>query len=156
MTIRRAGETDLPAMIDLIEAYRERLADWRPAFWKRAGGSADLTRQWFTHLMKQEHVLTLISEESDAANGFLMANLIDAPPVYDIPGKACMIDDFAVKSDALWDTVGQGLLSEARAWAKENGAAQIVIVSPTDHGEKNAFLGNEGATETTKWWTETL
>ena len=115
MTIRQAAQTDLPAMVALIETYRGRLAQWRPAFWKRARGSADLSTLWFGHLMKQGNVLTLISDDGGATNGFLMATLVDAPPVYDIPGKTCMIDDYAVATDALWPSVGHDLLSEARA-----------------------------------------
>jgi len=155
MTIRPAIKTDLPAMVALIETYRRRLQTWRPVFWKKAGGSAELSMLWFGHLMNQGNVLTLISEQDGKANGFLIASLIDAPPVYDIPGKACMIDDYAVETDALWASVGRDLLSEAKAWARQKDAAQVIVVSPTDHTDKNGFMENEGLAETTKWWTGT-
>lgn len=156
MTIRPAIKTDLPAMVTLIEAYRRRLQTWRPVFWNKAGTSDELSMLWFGHLMNQDNVLTLISEQGGKADGFLIASLIDAPPVYDISGKACMIDDYALETDALWASVGRDLLSEAKAWARQKGAVQVIVVSPTDHADKNGFMENEGLTETTKWWTDNL
>ncbi len=153
MTIRPAIKTDLPAMVALIEAYRRRLQTWRPMFWNKARGSGELSMLWFGHLMNQGNVLTLISEQDGKPDGFLIASLIDAPPVYDISGKACMIDDYAVETDALWASVGRELLSEAKAWARQNDAAQVIVVSPTDHVDKNSFMETEGLAETTKWWT---
>lgn len=155
MTIRPAIKTDLPAMVTLIEAYRRRLQTWRPVFWNKAAGSGELSMLWFGHLMNQANVLTLISEQDGKADGFLIASLIDAPPVYDIPGKACMIDDYAVETDALWASVGRDLLSEAKTWARQKDAAQVIVVSPTDHADKNGFMENQGLAETTKWWTAT-
>jgi hypothetical protein len=43
MDIRKATPDDLKDMVTLIEAYRLRLAAWRPTFWKKAEGSADMS-----------------------------------------------------------------------------------------------------------------
>jgi hypothetical protein len=106
--------------------------------------------------MDQDNVLTLISEDDGSTNGFLIATLIDAPPVFDPGGKSCMIDDFVVACNALWDSVGTALLDEARVWAKREGAAQIILVTPKDHPEKNAFVTAQNLKTTTFWWTEDL
>lgn len=152
MTIREANQDDLAAMVALIEAHRAQLEQWQPRFWKRADGSAEMTRQWFGHLIAQDANLGLVHETDGTIDGFLIATIVPAPPVYDPGGLTCLIDDFALASDDLWPTVGDALVQRASAWSKEKGASQTVIIAPLAHDEKIAFVKTRQMTPSASWW----
>ena len=134
--IRQADKGDLPTIIALLEAYRGRIERWQPVFWKKAEASAILSDAWFSHLLTLDTTAFFIAEEEGEALGFLIANLIDAPPVYEPGGKTCMIDDYVVAKDEDWPTIGADLLAAAKEWAKQKSAAQVMVVAPSQHPAK--------------------
>jgi hypothetical protein len=156
MSVRRATTTDLDAMVALIESHRDKLQQWQPVFWRRVENSAELTHQYFQHLLKQERVLALVSETDLKVVGFLFGLVIDAPPVFDPGGKTCLVDDFAVASDELWATAGEEMLVYTRIWAKEQGAAQTVVITPMAYDEKLGFLKGRQMIPSASWWVEQL
>ena len=154
MPVRIATEDDLPAMVSLIEAHRVQLKEWQPRFWNPAPGAAEMSKQWFGHLISQTRNLGLVHESDGTIDGFLIATIVPAPPVYDPGGLTCLIDDFAVASDDLWPSVGEALVQYASGWSKENGASQTVIITPMAHNEKMAFVENRRMTPSASWWVQ--
>ncbi|MDO8288870.1 MAG: N-acetyltransferase [Parvibaculum sp.] len=154
--IRDAIADDVPAMVALIEKERLRLETWQPQFWRKADDSAEKSSGWFSYLASNADIITLVSEDGGAVNGFLIAMLQDAPPVYNPGGKTCLIDDFVVSDDGLWETSGLALFETARATAKTKGATQYVVVCPNELAAKKNMLSKAGATIASTWWTNAL
>ena len=73
-------------------------------------------------------MIALVHESAGSIDGFVIAALMDAPPVYDPGGLTCLIDDFVVADGRDWQTIGLALLAEANRQARERGAAQTVVV----------------------------
>lgn len=156
MLIRRAEEMDIGAMARLAETFREKLEAWQPVYWRRAEGSAELSENYFRQLMANEENCALVNEDYAGVDGFLIATLVDAPPVFDPGGKTCLIDDFAVAEDELWATVGEALVERASAWAKTKGATQTVVITPLDYDAKLGFLKGRDMTPAASWWVKQL
>lgn len=99
-----------------------------------AGGASDKAK--FARAISDAETLFLVAEWGGAPVGFLMGT------------SAGAIEDFAVEVPALWPSVGQHLLREARARLKERGATRIVVREGDD-----ALLESEGFSRTPNGWT---
>lgn len=143
-------------MARLAETFREKLEEWQPVFWKRADGSAQLSENYFRFLMQDEDNCALVNEDYAGVDGFLIATLVDAPPVFNPGGKTCLIDDFVVAEDELWATVGEALVERASEWAKSKGATQTVVITPLAHQEKLSFVKGRDMTPAASWWVKPL
>ena len=96
-------------------------------------------------------MITLVSEESGAVTGFLIAQLAGAPPVYDPGGQTCDIDDFVV-APGRWATTGVQLLRSAIERAAERGAIQAVVVTAHLDQDKREALRLCGLSIASEWW----
>ena len=93
------------------------------------------------------------SKESGAKiEGFLIATLNAAPPVYDPGGTTCAIDDFCVSSPDKWLAVGKPLLDAAMEQARQSGAVQAVVVCGHWDASKREMLQSLGSTMVSEWW----
>ena len=156
MLIRRAEEMDIGAMARIAELCREKLEVWQPIFWRRASGSAELSESFFRFLMQSDDNCALVNEDYVGVDGFLIATIVDASPVFNPGGKICLIDDFAVAEDGLWGTVGEALVERASKWAKSKGATQTVVIAPLAYEAKLSFLKNRDMTPAASWWVKQL
>lgn len=139
-------------MAMLAEARRVRYEAFEPLFWKKAQGSLDMGRLFFTHLLGQPDTLALLAEREGRTVGFLIATAARVPPVV-APGATAMIDDFCVAKPDLWGDVGPALLEAARTVLREDGFAQIVVVCGFKDEEKTAFLKTQNLSLASTWWT---
>ncbi len=110
MPIRHATEADVPRIVALLQQRREAYQHYSPVFWKIADRAAERPESFIRRLVNDATVLTIVHESQDIVNGVLIANTMDAPPVYDPGGKVCMIDDYVVEHPELWQEVGTRLL----------------------------------------------
>ncbi len=60
--------------------------------------------------------------------GFVIGKLISAPGVYNPGDLTLIIDDFCVRSENLWLSVGLELTHAIKFAAKNKGAVQVVVV----------------------------
>ncbi|HUO88572.1 MAG TPA: GNAT family N-acetyltransferase [Rhizomicrobium sp.] len=150
--VRSAIAADLDAAADMAERRRVLYESFEPVFWKRRPGSQAMSRAWFAHVLSKPENLFLVAEWSGAPTGFLIASPVATPPVLDA-GPTAVIDDFCVDDPALWASVGQALLREARAQLKERGFRQIVVVCGDKDVEKKALLAAENLSLASTWWT---
>jgi hypothetical protein len=67
-----------------------------------------------------------------------------------------MIDDFCMKSENLWQSVGAKLIEETKAAAKSRGATQILVVCCAHDGPKCHFLKKMGLTVASKWYVGSI
>src|SRR5438105_1547689 len=115
-------------MVELSEAKRRSYAERVPVFWRQAKDAHQRQKPYFESLLGKPSVIALVAEGAGGIEGFLVAFVTPAPPVYDPGGLAVTIDDFCVASPGLWPTAGKALLAEASRLAKEAGAAVVVVV----------------------------
>lgn len=156
MSIRAATAEDISRMVELSDLKRTKYAQYSPVFWRKAQGASEKQHPFFQAQLERENNIVLVSEASGDIDGFLIASVVGAPPVYDPGGPVCMVDDFAVSSPEKWQTVGQSLLAEATAQAKERGAVLSVIVCGHLDGPKRAMLRAGGASIASEWYTNPI
>ncbi|HLO04418.1 MAG TPA: hypothetical protein VK191_15010 [Symbiobacteriaceae bacterium] len=94
----------------------------------------------------------MVHETEGRVDGFVIARIVPSPPVYAPGGPTCSIDDFV----APWPAPGNDLLEAAIAWAKEQGAAQVVVVTAEKDEAKRAMLAESDLSIASEWWTKPI
>lgn len=151
IAIRPARNEDVPGMVRLSAAKRMEYARAQPVFWRIAPDAIEKQRGWFGHLLTRENVHVLVATSGDELLGFVIAQLVPNPPVYDPGGPTCSIDDFAVEDADAWPTVGRSLLDAAMNWARQQGAAQVVVVCGHHDLPKREMLQDAGFPIASEW-----
>ena len=154
--IRPAHADDVPAMVALSEQKRLEYERYQPVFWRKAADSAASQLPYFRNLLTRENIIALVCAGERGLDGFIIAAIIGAPPVYDPGGLTCMIDDFCVAGSAGWATVGAALLREVGQQAQARGANQQVVVCGHLDEAKRAMLRAGGLTIASEWYTGVL
>jgi|SRR5947209_13355041 len=154
--IRHARREDAPAMVDLSERKRIEYQGYQPRFWRKAADSRAKQLPFFERLIESDRVIALVHEEAGSIDGFVIASLMDAPPVYDPGGQTCLIDDFAVGAASDWATVGKELLAAAAQSARERGAVQTVVVCGHRDEPKRSMLAEGGFSLASEWYVREI
>jgi GNAT superfamily N-acetyltransferase len=149
--IRAATASDLDAITVMASARRRQYATYQPVFWAPAPDSDAVHRPYLAQLIRDEDVITLVSENSGTLTGFIIAAIGDAPPVYKPGGRTCQIDDFVVEPGR-WKTAGSELLQAAIELARGRGAVQAVVVTGHLDVEKREALQACGLSIASEWW----
>jgi ribosomal protein S18 acetylase RimI-like enzyme len=152
--IRRAQEEDVPRLVALSSAKRTLYQAYQPQFWRRAADADERQEPFLKRLIARENVIALVYEQGDTILGFVIAQLVPAPPVYDPGGLTCSIDDFCVEGDADWPGIGRALLEAAIAEAQAHGAAQTVVVCAHLDEPKRAMLSASGFSIASEWYVK--
>ena len=150
--ICQAKRSDVSRMVELAEQKRMQYQSYQPTFWRKAADSRDVQLPFFEGLIAQGDVIALVHEKAGGIDGFLIATLVTAPPVYDPGGLTCAIDDFCVAKGTDWQTVGAALLAEAAHRAKDRGAVQAVVVCGHLDQSKRAMLNSGSFTIASEWY----
>lgn len=156
MSIRRATADDTSRMVELSDLKRTEYAQYSPVFWRKAEGASEKQHLFFQAQLERENNIVLVSEAAGEIDGFLIASLVSAPPVYDPGGLVCTVDDSAVSTPEMWQTVGQDLLAAATAQAKERGAVLSVVVCGHLDEPKRAMLRAGGASVASEWYVNPI
>lgn len=154
--VRKATQEDVPAMVELAEQRRLQYQTYQPRFWRKAADAREKHAPFLSKLVQDERVVTLVSESNGSVNGFLIATLVPAPPVYDTGGMTCSIDDFWVENGHGWEQRGKALLDEAIREMKTQGAVQTVVVCAHLDAAKRAMLAEEGFTIASEWYVRDM
>lgn len=152
MPIRPATSDDVARMIELADAKRGEYEQYAPTFWRKAPDGAERQRPYFQDLLTKEHVIALVHEEGGAVQGFIIASVTTAPPVYDPGSQVIVVDDFTVAEAEQWPTVGAALLLEAREQAKARGAMLSIVVCAHLDEPKRAMLRASGFVIASEWY----
>jgi hypothetical protein len=96
-------------MVNLAAVKLDQYHEYSPVFWCPAAGAHEAHHSFFEKLVASGDSICLVHDADGGLNGFIIGNVISAPPVYNPGGKVCMIDDFVVSDPALWATVGVAL-----------------------------------------------
>lgn len=152
--IRPSEISDIDDMILLSKAKRLNYEKAQPQFWRYAGKQGDnAQRKWFKELLESKEYLLLTAQNHNKEMiAFVIGKLITAPEVYDPKGLTLMIDDFCVKSENLWEYVGEKLIKEIKDHAKMKGATQIVVVCGDHDKLKCKFLKKQNLSIASNWF----
>ncbi len=157
MSIRKAETNDIPGIAELAEQRRLQYQHYQPQFWRKAEDAQEKHTFLLESLLKREDVIMLVHEESTRAiDGFIIADFVEAPPVYNPGGPTCRVDDFCVASGNLWESTGLELLNEVIRKAKEHGAAQSVVVFGHLDQPKRTLLDQMGYSIASEWYVHNL
>jgi len=156
MKIIYATVYDILQVVSLSEAKRKMYQSYQPVFWRKASNSAELQTPYFENLLLKDNHLSLVCESGQNLTGFLFGAVVPAPGVYDPGGNTCMIDDFCISADALWENEGKALLESCRKKAALLGAIQFVIVCGQKDELKRTFLSNFNMSVVSEWYTGPL
>ena len=74
-------------MVDLMDARRQLYETYQPTFWRPSPDANSRQTKYFAMLVSKKDAIVLICEDAGAFCGFIIASLIEAPPVYDPGGK---------------------------------------------------------------------
>ncbi len=156
MSVRKAVETDVSQMVELSEKKRAEYEKAQPLFWKKARDSREKQTLFFQSQIKRENVIALVEEKNGTLEGFLIAALVPAPPVYDPGGLTCLIDDFVVSAGKDWAETGKRLLEEAQRQARARGAVQSALFCGHLDQPKGKMLSKLGFSIATETYVKTL
>ena len=155
-TIRNAGAADIPRMVELSEKKRTEYEQQQPIFWRKARDSASVQTPYFEHLLTLDSTIVLVYECEGTIQGFVIAGLHAAPPVYDPGGLTCNIDDFVVEHRDLWSSVGRALLEAAVSEARRREAVQVVVVTGGHDIPKREMLSSMDLSLASEWWVSCI
>src|ERR1700676_5053020 len=94
--VRKASHDDVACMVELAAQKRTEYQSYQPVFWRRAADAKAKHKRFFEYLMGRDNVIMLVHDDGGTIDGFVIASLVPAPPVYDPGGATCLIDDFTV------------------------------------------------------------
>lgn len=155
-SIREARSEDAAAMVELSERKRVEYQTYQPRFWRKAADSREKQLPFFERLIESDRVIALVHEASGQIDGFVMASLVEAPPVYEPGGLTCLIDDFVVHDGSDWTTTGKALLSAAARAAHARGAVQMVVVCGHQDEPKRHMLRDEDYSIASEWYVREI
>lgn len=165
--IKQVESKDIEAMISLSRSKRLAYEKAQHKFWCYAGKEGDNSqRQWFKELLGDKNYLMFTAvrdcERSKAIQenngppqshsllcddesviGFIIGELIPASKVYNPSGLTLKIDDFCVRSENLWQSVGAELIKAIKAAAQREDATQIIVVCESHDHSKRKFLSEQ-------------
>lgn len=154
--VRPGRKDDAPRMAELAELKREQYKIHAPVFHRPKPGARDMHAAFLaSQIENAERQVALVHEADDGhIDGFLIAALVRAPPVYDPGGLTCLVDDFMVDAPDLWPSVGRELLDEATRLSAPKGAVQTVVVCGPQDDPKRSMLLDSGHNVASEWFTK--
>ena len=154
---RAATAADIPALVALSDQRRQHYAQYQPVFWRPVADARERHEPFLRSLLTQDNVIARVHERGDGTvDGFVIATLVPAPPVYDPGGLTCGIDDFCIDDASDWPTIGKRLLADVMAEAKTRGASQVVVVCGHLDQPKRTMLAAAGLTIASEWYVRPL
>jgi len=138
-------------MVSLSERERSEREKIDVEFFRKADGSADAQAAYFNRQLTQSHVIARVHETANGIDGFAIATLITAPPVYAPGGPTALVDDFTVADPKLWESVGNLLFEAIREEASRRGAVGIVSICVHKDQVKRQFLSRCGLRIVSEW-----
>jgi ribosomal protein S18 acetylase RimI-like enzyme len=123
VTIRRATDSDLDALVRLWKELADYHADLAPEF-ELAPQAEDRFRDHLAGLVQDQYNCVLLAEDEGHAIGFIIGAVQENPPVF-LEKSVGHIGSAVVTTDCRRRGVGTLLLAEIRRWFRERGVRYI-------------------------------
>ena len=117
ITIRPAGEGDIPAVVALYRQLDQALVDLQPEFFCVAPRGDEFVRQ----AVKAADADYLLAEEDGAVVGFALVNYAGWTPEFScvLPHRYACLADLVVDEAHRQQGIGSTLLGAAKRWARD-------------------------------------
>ena len=117
ITIRPAGEGDIPAVVALYRQLDQALVDLQPEFFCVAPREDEFVRQ----AVKAADADYLLAEEDGAVVGFALVNYAGWTPEFScvLPHRYACLADLVVDEAHRQQGIGSTLLGAAKRWARD-------------------------------------
>jgi len=141
--IRRARDEDWEGARELWREADELHASIAPAYFRRASRGPD---EWRTLLVAPEAAV-FVAEDAAAAGltGVVSARVYETPPdPAMVPLRRGHVELLVVARAARRRGVGRGLMAEVAAWARRQGAAELVLTVWDGNAAAEAFYERLG------------
>lgn len=152
LLIRPAILLDSHAMMELADRKRKTYEAWQPLFHKSHPEARGRHWEFIKDQLRSPDWILLVADRAGEVEGWIMARLAQAPPVYEPGGKICMVDDFLVRDESLWSGVGSGLLMGCWDRAKAQGAVLLNVVCGPKDEAKRKLLAELKLSVASEWW----
>jgi len=136
LEFRAAGPVDLPSIVAMTAATRDRLASWAPRWWAKAQGADEVHPMWLEHLVTNEPGTMHVATAADRVVGCLGISQ---------QSEQWFLDDVSVREDDLWPDFVAGLVR----YIKPRPAR--TCVSPQDRTRAEAMT-RAGCPAVSSYW----
>lgn len=154
--VRLAESFDIPRIVELHEQRRLQYQEYQPALWRKAEDSAEEDRAYLESAIADATVIALVHDRGGTVDGAIVGVLSHLSPMYDPGGPVCVVDDFVVASQELWNTVGVKLLNAMAREAHKRGAVHLTVSCGYQDRLKRTMLALHGCTIATAWHVRDL
>lgn len=154
--VRAATRDDIAAIRELARTHRHDYQRYQATFWRRAGASREEQTAYLESRLADAGVVAYVHLADDQVDGFVLASVIAAPPVYDPGGPVALVDAFALRDPDDWPTSGASLLRAAVSTAREKGAVLVAVVAGHDDTRLHALLERESFSLASEWHRRSL
>lgn len=152
MPIRPANEDDLPWIMSLCELGRIQKNTLHPIDYQNPADYCRRRQAELAKLLANPQSICLIRDRYSEPIAFLIAQMLNAPPVYAPGGPVCFVDEFEVVRPQDLAVSGSQLLEECRRIARQRGAVLQRVISTAGDLDREEFLLSAGFTIASTWY----
>jgi hypothetical protein len=148
---RKAVADDIPAMVALSDRDRTRREKSDLEFFRKNPAGAQFQALFFKTQLESDRIIAMVDEDAGRLRGFVIASIMQAPPVYDPGGLTILIDDFTIADENEWNSVGLALLEHVKTEGKVRGAVGVVTICARGDDLKHRWLERIGTRVVSEW-----
>jgi ribosomal protein S18 acetylase RimI-like enzyme len=139
-SIRRAGKDDVDQLAPLFDAYRQ---------FYRQPGDLPRARDFLRERLRRNESVILLATQGDAVVGFTQLY-----PMFSSvrTARIWILNDLYVAEPARRSGAARGLLDAAARFAREEGAARLMLETGRDNGPARALYRAAGWSEDDSQW----
>lgn len=154
--IREAVPDDIAAMVALSDRDRTRRERVDPEFFRKNPAGIEFQAYFFKNQLQSDRIIAVVDEDAGELRGFVIATIMQAPPVYDTGGLTVLVDDFTVADETEWNTIGLALLEHVKTEGKLRGAVGVVTICARGDDFKHRWLQEIGTRVVSEWHFQRL
>lgn len=152
ITIRRATDTDISGIVALNVQSQARLEVMNPVFWKAHPDAPARFEAWMHKSLTLEDRAMFVAMEAGAVVGYLIAQVVPAPPIY-ASQVAGLVDDFFVLDERA--DLRAALLEAGEAFLRSREVVGCAVMCAVKWEAKREFLERKLYAPNTLWMWKT-
>lgn len=152
MALRAATLNDLGWIMSLCELDRIQKNSLHPIDYRNPSEYCDSRRPAIERLLTDPGSICLVREHSGTPQAYLLASLVNAPPVYAPGGPVCLVEEFEVVRPQDLETAGAQLLDECRRLALSRGAVLQRVIGAAGDTLRESFLLRQSFNIASEWY----
>ena len=154
LEIRQASTADLDEIVELWKEFMD-FHRQRDPFFTRAVDGHRRFRSFVAENLESPDWAVLVSIEADRPVGYIMATVLEYPPVFEVKRHG-FVQDIAVTEVARRHGVGSALFERAETWFRKRGITRIELNVAAANDTSQAFWRRLGFTDSIHRWAKDL